>query len=162
MGIITRLYIFKQGGTMLKIFDAKDLMIKKIKNEYVFVANIEINSDVLNFPIPVMNDILKSKIYDVLKKNCHKYIYFKIKVVNSATKEDIEDLYDYIESAITDCCCTKIIIADRQERLGLYGIPKIKMKAANILKWIKEESVIDGLNLEVSKQGSFWQKRMVK
>lgn len=142
---------------MLKVFDTDLCEIRKAKSPKI--RTIEINADILNIPVREMNN----KIVEAVKMNiAGGDLYIKVDIVGKCSTEDIEDLYDYVESAITSAYCTNNIIKKNNDRLGTFGLPKVNMKNINLLKWVKYESPVCGIGFEVGKKGSFWKKRMVK
>ena len=142
---------------MLKVFDTEECVIRTAKNPIVQI--IEIDVGVLDMPIKEMSNILLEKLNLVGSSGD---LYVKVYVTGKCTKEDIEDLYDYVESAITNLHCSNVELDKNKDRLGLFGLPKINIKNVNLLKWIKYRSDVVGIGFEVSKKGSVWKKRMVK
>ena len=92
---------------MLKIFDKNKFIIKRLKEDNVLIASLELDSKLLDLPLVLLNDILAGKIERALAGNDKRYVYFKVSVVGECNKGDIEDFYDYVESAIVKFCCTK-------------------------------------------------------
>ena len=117
---------------MLKIFDLQKLTIRKIKN--VQVVNISFYSQILNLPIEQMIQQIKNELikWDELVQTA-RYLYWKIEITGQCDKEDVEDIYEIIESLLTELYCTNIQIEENSERLGLYGIPNVNMKTINLL-----------------------------
>lgn len=149
----------------MKVFNLKTYRIEKIKEKQndVVVINKFFNADILNLPLKEMNTILVENLKTEPKAASGKKVFYNIKITGKCNREDIEDLYDYIENVITDLYCTNYEVkADQQDRLGLYGLPEINLKTMNYLRWIKFHTPIAGIGFEVGKLNSCWNKRLIK
>ena len=146
----------------MKIFDTEKFVVKNVKDPQI--VRVDIESSWLDLPIAQMMD----KIYDVIRAEFFAgasnspYVYVKCDIVGESNKSDIEDLYVYIESTITKLFCSGEEREAQKERLGIYGLPKLNMKTVNLLKWVKYESIVKGIGLEVGQKNGFWKKRLIK
>ena len=118
-------------------------------------------------PVALMMKTLKEMFETVVEQTKNKNVFFHIYVQGEATTEDINDLYDYIENALTDVFANNSELNLIQEkskdiRLGTYGLPDINFKKINYMKWINGCSSLSGIGLKVQKYGSHWSRRMIK
>ena len=147
---------------MLKVFDFVTEKIQNIRDgEQIEVCDIIVNSSVLDMPVKDM-----MKLFDDLidmsgaKESTKKYLYTRVCVEGKYTKEDLEDLYDAFESALTQYWCKES--EPIGNRMGEYGLPKLKIKVSNLLRWMKWQVKWHGMGFEVVGKNSVWKKRMVK
>lgn len=141
---------------MLKIFDINKGEIKRAHN--CKKVNISISSGVLDWKYTEMYNTLKCIIAE---QAIAPYMFWSFDVIDQCTKEDIEDLYNTIESILVDYYTNNV--EKNEKRLGTFGLPeKINLKKVNLLRLLNFEGRVDGFNFEVGKKGGFWKKRMVK
>lgn len=146
---------------MLKVFDFRKEKIRTVRDESkVAVYTYEIDASILDLPLKDMMATVKNILSASEKDGSKSFMYVKVDVVGNCSKEDIEDLYDIVESALTDIWCTGV--ASGSDRMGTYMLPDIRMKTSNLLKWFKWQIAWCGLGVEVGKKNSVWKKRMVK
>ena len=146
----------------MKIFDTEKFVVRNVKEPQMI--RVDIDSSWLDLPIAQMME----KIYDIIRvefctgSSKSPYVYVKCDIVGESNKSDIEDLYVYIESAITKLFCSGEEREAQKERLGVYGLPKLNMKTVNLLKWVKYHPIVKGIGLEVGQKNGFWKKRLIK
>ena len=151
----------------MKFLNLKTHKIEKIKKKNnAIIIRKAFHSEILNLPIKEMIKGLRECLKDIHGYDINeKVIYYDIKITGKCDKNDIDDLYDYIENVLTDIYCDNYEEnqkAEEQERLGLFGLPKINMKTMNYLRWIKFNTKIVGIGFEVGKINSCWNKRLIK
>ena len=143
---------------MFKVFNIKEEAIEKmraIEQNYCIIK-----SDILDLPYGEMYQRVRHICEKMTVNNGQLFVH--IDVTGEADREDIEDIYNVCEDVLTNCFCSEEINEEKAERLGLFGLPDINMKAVNLLRWIKHKSEVEKLSLVVMKQNSFWKKRLVK
>lgn len=151
---------------MEKILDLENLKIRRLRRGDLIVKKY-IHANILNMPLAKMNDLLKRLFEDCKTEVVCGNVFFDIQVSGDCIAEDVGDLYDYVENALTDVFCTKIELTKeedfkRSERLGTYGLPKVNLKKMNYLRWIKNYDTVKGIGFKVQKEGSSWNRRMMK
>lgn len=149
----------------MKFFNLKTHRVERIKKDAIVIRKA-FHSEILSLPIMEMIKGLKECLKDTHGYDINgKVIYYDIKITGRCDKNDVEDLYDYIENVLTDIYCENYEEnkkAEEQDRLGLFGLPEINMKTMNYLRWVKFNTRIEGIGFEVGKINSCWKKRMVK
>lgn len=151
----------------MKFLNLKTHTIDKIKRkDNAIIIRKAFHSEILDLPLTEMLSGLKQCLKNISEYDIKdKIIYYDIKITGKCDKNDIEDLYDYIENVLTDIYCENYEEnkkTEEQDRLGLFGLPKINMKVTNYLRWIKFNTKIYGIGFEVGKINSCWNKRMIK
>ena len=155
---------------MNKFLDLKNCTIKKLKTNDIIIEK-NINVDILDIPLVSLNEMLKNILSAENTNIRGKNVFYIINVVGESLVEDVYDLYDYIENALVDIICLssdqvdeamKEELHNRQERLGLYGLPSVNLKRINYLRLIKSPTLVSGFGFKVQQQGGSWNRRMIK
>ena len=151
---------------MEKILDLENLKIRRLRRGDLIVKKY-IQSSVLNMPIVKMSDLMKRIFEDCKAEVEGRCVFFEVNIVGDCSTDDIVDLYDYVENALTDVFCTKVELTKeedfkRNERLGTYGLPKVNLKKMNYLRWIKNYDTVKGVGFLVKREDGNWNRRMVK
>lgn len=152
---------------MEKFLNLKTYTIEKLKREDLVVVYEDIPVTILDMPLSAMMQTLREMFEKIIAHTQNKNVFFNISIDGKATKEDIIDLYDYIENALTDVFADNIpheqnIDKEKDYRLGTYGMPKVNMKNINYMKWINGQSSLSGIGFKVYKHGSHWSRRLIK
>lgn len=154
---------------MDKILDLQTYAIKRL-NKNVVVIEEYIDAQILDIPLQHMQEILKQRLSKNIDSLINKNVFYNIYVTNIYTKTDIYDVYDYVENALTDIFCVSKALtkeqqqqqAERESRLGLYGLPQTNLKNINYLRWIKSVPTIKGIGFKVQAINGSWSRRMIK
>lgn len=151
---------------MEKFLDLNKYSVEKLKREDLIIYK-KISATILDMPVTSMMETLKNMFQELVEYTNKANVFFNIAVQGNATVEDIDDLYDYIENALTDVFANNLKVdlqteKDKEIRLGTYGLPQVNMKNINYMKWINGHSSLSGIGFKVYKHGSHWSRRMIK
>ena len=151
---------------MEKFLDLNKYTIEKLKREDLIIYK-KISVTILDMPITGMMETLKNMFQELVEYTNKANVFFNIIVQGNAIVEDIDDLYDYIENALTDVFANNLKVdlqteKNKEIRLGAYGLPQVNMKNINYMKWINGHSSLSGIGFKVYKHGSHWSRRMIK